>query len=126
MFAPVVAHEAARNRVGAGLNPPVSKACQLVRIALTLQNGIDDSQSRDAGDGRDDVVDLDVHLRERLLNMPDVPGTGLHEVLAVAQQTAESADILGWAKARTARVRRNEDIERWESNNRRCFPSPRF
>ena len=100
MFAPVIAHEAARNRVGGGFDPPISKARQLVWIALALQNGIDDPQSRDARDVCNHVVDLDIHLRERLLNMLDVLGTGLHDVLTVAQQTADGADLLGWAKAR--------------------------
>jgi hypothetical protein len=49
------------------------------------------------GHGRDvadDVVELDVHLRERLLHMLDVMGRIAHEHGPLAQIAAQDADLL--------------------------------
>jgi hypothetical protein len=69
------------------------------------------SMIRNAGDVRDHIVDLDIHLSERFLNMQDVLGTDLHEILAVPQQTANGANGLRGAKTRAQKANRVEILQ---------------
>ena len=50
----------------------MAQARQHVRVALAREDGADDAQPGGAGDVGDDVVELNIHLCQRLLHMLDV------------------------------------------------------
>ena len=50
----------------------VPKLSQLLRVALASEEGAEDCQARHTSHVADDVVQLDVHLRERFLEVLDV------------------------------------------------------
>ena len=62
-------------------------------------DGPDDPHPRDPGDVRDDVVQLHVHLHERLLHVLDVGGGVLHQPFAMAQVRAQPDDAVAGPEA---------------------------
>ncbi len=52
---------------------------------LAADDRADDVHARGAGDVRDDVMDLQVHLRQRLLHMLNVRRSIIEQPLALAQ-----------------------------------------
>jgi len=63
----------------------VAQLGQLHRVALAGHEGPDNSQAGHAGDVADDVLELDVHLRQGLLHVLDVLAGIRYEHLALPQ-----------------------------------------
>ena len=72
----------------------VAQLGQLHRVALAGHEGPDNSQAGHAGDVADDVLELDVHLRQGLLHVLDVLAGIRYEHLALPQVAAQDAHRL--------------------------------
>ena len=66
MFGPPIALQAAGDGIAAGFDAMVFEGGQLLRVALAGQDGFQDAKAGDTGEVGDDVVDLNVHLRQAL------------------------------------------------------------
>ncbi len=64
-------------------------------VALARHDCVEDREAGDPGDVGDGVVQLHVHLIERLLDAQEVVAAGAHEALAVAHQGTHRADCGG-------------------------------
>ena len=75
VFGAPVTVEAAGNGIATGLDAMIFEGGELLGIALAGEDRFEDGQSGDAGEITDDVVDLEIHLGERFLDMLDMtPG----------------------------------------------------
>jgi len=75
VFGAPVTVEAAGNGIATGLDAMIFEGGELLGIALAGEDRFEDGQAGDAGEITDDIVDLEIHLGERLLNMLDMtPG----------------------------------------------------
>ena len=92
-----------RERLADGLlrggAPDVAVLGQRVGRVVAGDDGPDDAHARDARDVGDDVVQLDVHLHERLLHVLNVRGGVLDEPFAMAQVGAQPDDPVARAEA---------------------------
>ena len=68
----------------------VAMGGQHLRISLARHDGPDDPHPSCAGDVRDDMVELQVHLRQRLLHVLDMRGGIVQQALALAQVSPQS------------------------------------
>ena len=76
-----------------GLAALVAQGGQHGRVSLAGHDGADDAQAGRAGDVGDDVVQLQVHLRQRLLHVLDVRRGVVQQALALAQVGAQRGDL---------------------------------
>ena len=81
----VVADQGLPDRLDRGVAARVAIGGQHVRVALAGHDGADDAHPGRARDVRDDVMELQVHLRQRLLHVLDVGGGVVQQPLALAQ-----------------------------------------
>ena len=58
-------------------------------------------QAGNAGEVADDVVNLNIHLGECLVQVPHMIGRVADEVAAVTKQRANGADLFAWTEAGT-------------------------
>jgi hypothetical protein len=65
---------------------------QSVRITLARHYGADDAHAGCAGDIRDHMMDLQIHLSECFLHMLDVGGCVVQQSLTLAQIGAQRSD----------------------------------
>ncbi|MCY1371411.1 hypothetical protein D9M69_585510 [compost metagenome] len=72
MLGLVVAHQGALDGVSARLAAGVAQGGQLRRVALAGDNGPDDPHARGPGDVGDHMVQLQIHVGERLLHVLDM------------------------------------------------------
>ena len=86
MLRPPVAFQRFADRLLIRLDPGIAQFCQHSGVALTLHDGIQDRQPRQAGDVGDHVMELHVHLRERLLHVLHVLTGHLDQIVAMAHQ----------------------------------------
>jgi hypothetical protein len=82
------------NSASACMDAHVLARCQRQAITLPGDDGAQDLLSCDADHVGDDVGQLDVHLRQRLLHVLHMPGLGLEQHLALARQRAQYAHLL--------------------------------
>jgi hypothetical protein len=68
-------------------------------VPLPGQDRIEDSESAYPRYVAQYVVDLQIHLTQRLLHMQGVFGSHLQQTAAMPPQTAYGADSIGWAEA---------------------------
>jgi hypothetical protein len=94
MFGPVVAHQRLGNDLFGGFDALITQLGQHGRIALSRQDGIDNRQSGLTHDVADNVMQLQIHLVQRLLHMVDVSRGHLHEAFPVPQQRSHRTDFL--------------------------------
>jgi len=94
MLGPVVAHQRFGDERFTGLDALVAQFGQHARITLPSQDRVDDGEPGLPRDVTDDVMQLQVHLIQRLLHVVDVGRRHLHETLAVAEQRPDRADFL--------------------------------
>ena len=84
-----------RNQGGAaGFDPPVGQIGQACRVPLTVQDGVGNGQAGYSGQVGDSVMQMDVHLIERLLHVQHAPRSGLDQVVAMTQQGAHRTDLV--------------------------------
>src|SRR5262245_26244850 len=67
-------------------------------ITLPGEDGVEDGESRDPHDVADDMMELKVHLVERVLEALSVSGGDVNEACAVTQERTQDADLSGWPK----------------------------
>ena len=77
-----------------GLGPGISQPGQPAGIPFPLDDGFDDVHARLAGDVADHVLELHVHLGQRLLHVLDVLGGMLHQHGPLPQVAAQAADLI--------------------------------
>ena len=100
MLGAPVALQALDDVLGAGVDAHVLARRQRQAIALAGHDGAQDLLPCDADHVGDDVGQLDVHLRQRLLHVLHMPGLGLEQHLALARQCAQHAHLLGRTEGR--------------------------
>ena len=83
----------------AGFDPRVRQCRQARWVALSVQDGVGDGQATESGQIGDGVVQMDVHLVERLLHVQHAARGGLDQAVAMAQQGARQA--VGTSRAGT-------------------------
>lgn len=82
MFCPVIAHQGGLHLSGRALvDSLVTQFNQLLWIALTGQDRIDNAQSGHPGNIAHCVVEVEVHLLERFLHMLDFRATGTDQIV---------------------------------------------
>jgi hypothetical protein len=67
-------------------------------VMLAIGDVADDGQAGSAGDVRDDIGELEVHLLEGLVEVVDFAGGGLDERVTVTDEVPEGADVLRGAE----------------------------
>jgi len=99
MFGEPVAVEAARDDISGSFDAWILEGGQCERIALTGEDGLKDGLAGDAGEIADDMVELNIHLGERLVEKADLIGGTTKEAVAMAQDGADGTNGFGRAKA---------------------------
>ena len=79
MFGAPVAPQTFSDDIATGFDAVVFHGGERLRIAFTVQDAIEDGLAGDAGQITDDVVELNVHLREGLVLMADATSRAAHE-----------------------------------------------
>lgn len=96
---PVVAFQSLGHRLRAALHPLMLELGQLHRVTLAGHDGPEDRHATRAGNVAQDVVELHVHLLERLLHPVDLGVRIAHQAGAVPQVAAQDADGIGRTEA---------------------------
>src|SRR5215470_4309972 len=94
MLRPVIAFESFGDFLAWTLHTLVTQLSKRDRIPFALENGIQNSLAADPGDIAQNVMDLDVHLAERLLHVHDVLGSHLQQTTAMTPQRPDGADFI--------------------------------
>jgi len=92
MLWPPVANQRFTDGILSGLDTSVAQFCKLCRISLSGENGIHNCQTRQPGDIADDMVNLQIHLRQRFVHMLDMLPAHLHQLVPVTDQNPHRAD----------------------------------
>ena len=77
----------------------MTKSRQFDRIALARKDGIENRLATGSGDIAEHMVELQVHLTERLLHVQDVLGCHLEKAATVPPQGTNGTDRIGWTEA---------------------------
>ena len=104
MLLTVVADQCGADRLGWRMAPDITKGRQNIRIAFTRDNRPNDLHAGRAGDVRDNVMELQVHLHQSLLHMLDVSGCVFNETLALTQIGAQLRDLAVGSEAATQKA----------------------
>lgn len=86
MLRPVIADQGLADGDFRRVNPPVAQGRQFGGVSLARENGIEDREAGHSREVADHVMQLQIHLIQRLLHALDVGGGGLNETLAMAEQ----------------------------------------
>ena len=73
-----------------------TKLGQLAGVPFAVHDGLDNVHPGLAGDVADDVLELDVHLGQRLLHVLDMVGSVLHQHGPMPQVAAQTPDVRVW------------------------------
>ena len=73
-----------------GPDPGVSELRQLAWVPFTSHDGYDDLHTGLPGDVADNVLELDVHLRQRLVHVLDMMSCILHKHRPLTQVTPQA------------------------------------
>jgi len=93
MFGSIVACQRLDHRLPVGTHPVVTQGRQLDRVALAGHDGLDDGHAAEPGDVRKNVMNLQIHLGQRLVHMLHMRGGALDQAGAVTAQGTEGADL---------------------------------
>ena len=93
-----VAFQTLGNLLLTGLYPRISKLSQLMGIAFTCQNGLDDRLSGQSAHIAQHIGQLNVHLAHRLLHPLDVPAGTLHQIIPLPPVGSHHTNLLRWPK----------------------------
>jgi hypothetical protein len=99
MFGEPVAVEAASDDIFGSFDAWILEGGQGEGMALAGENGLKDSLAGNAGEIADDVVELNIHLGERLVEEADLIGGTTEEPIAMAEDGADGTNDFGRAKA---------------------------
>ena len=97
--------------LGTGLAPGIAQACQHLGVTLAGEDGADDAQAGGAGDVGNDVMELNVHLGQRLLHMLDVRGRVLKKTLALTHVGSQHRNLSFGSKAGPQQSKRMEPLQ---------------
>ena len=111
MLGPVAAGERLRNCLGAGVAAVMAQARQHLGVTLAGKNRADDPQAGRASDVGDDVVELEIHLCQRLLHMLDMRGRVLKQTLALTHVGTQLGDLAFGSKAGTQKPMRMKPLQ---------------
>src|SRR5271157_2188386 len=100
MLWPVVSNESLGHLVPRAFHPTMTEVRQFDGIALARKDRIKNRLSTGSGDVAEHMVELQVHLAERLLHVQDVLGSHLQQAATVPPQGTKGTDRLGWPEAR--------------------------
>lgn len=92
--AKVTLHGFGNGRLG-GSHPPVGQSRQFLPITFSLENRFDNAQAADPGHIAQDLVQLYVHLLQRLLQVLALHAAGAHQVIPIAKITPQHAHRIG-------------------------------
>ena len=101
MLGAVVTGERLLDRLSTGVAPIIAQARQHLGVTLAGEDCADDPQTRCAGDVGDDVVELKIHLCQRLLHVLDMRGRILEQALALTHVCSQLSDLAFGPKAGT-------------------------
>src|SRR5262249_49200601 len=100
MLRPPVAFDRFSNGLGVSFDVRIPQLGEFCAVSLSSQDGVDHGKASHPSDVADDMMDLQIHLRQRLVH-------GLHlltgrrdQFVAVAQKGPYRADVLPWPKCR--------------------------
>ena len=99
MFWPVVSNESLRHLVARAFHPSMTELRQFDGIAFAREDGIENGLATDSGDVAKHMVELEVHLAERLLHVQNVLGGHLQQAATMPPQGTKGTDRLGWPEA---------------------------
>src|ERR1700691_4181164 len=99
MLGSVAAGERLRNFLSAGVATVMAQARQHLGVSLAGNNRADDPQAGRASDVGDDVVELEIHLCQRLLHMLDMRGRVLKQTLTLTHVGTQLGDLAFGSKA---------------------------
>ena len=100
MLGPPVAFQRFSDGLGVGFDMWIPQLGELGAVPLSSQNGVHNGTARRPGDVTDDMVDLQVHLRQRLVHVLHVLSGRSDQFVPVPQYGPHGADILAWPKCR--------------------------
>ena len=95
----VVTDERLADGVLGGVAPAVAERGQLIGRVVARHDGSDDAHPGEPGSVRDHVVQLHVHLHERLLHVLNVCGGVVDQPLAMAQVRAQTHAFVAGTEA---------------------------
>jgi hypothetical protein len=93
MFFQVVADQGLADCLDRRVTPPVPVGSQHVGIALAVHDRADDAHPGHARDVRGDVMELQVHLGQRLLHVLDMGRRVIQQPLALTQIGPQRRDL---------------------------------
>ncbi len=93
MFGPPVTVQTFGDDLAAGLEAMVFQGRQLLGIAFAGEEGRQDGLAGDAGQVADDVVELEVHLGEGLVQMAHAAAGPAHQGIAMPQDRAHGGIV---------------------------------
>ena len=99
MLGSVVTFQSLRYFFAGTLHTTVAELCQLYRITLAGEDRIQNRLPAGSGNVAQYVMDLQVHLAERLLHMQDVLGGHLQQASPMSPKRTYCTDVHGWAEA---------------------------
>jgi hypothetical protein len=95
MFLSPIAQQAFGNDIARGFDAMILQPGQRLRIAFTAEDGLEDGQPGDASDIADDVLQLNVHLREGFVQVVHATGCSVQEAITMAQDGAHGGILHG-------------------------------
>jgi hypothetical protein len=72
----------------------VAQTCEGTRVALTSDNGADNSHAGNSGNIRDCVMHANVHLIEALLHSSDPVRALINNGIALSNEGAQATDVV--------------------------------
>ena len=107
----VVTGERLLDRLSTSVAPIIAQARQHLGVTLAGEYCADDPQTSRAGDVGDDVVELKVHLCQRLLHVLDMGGRILEQTLALTHVCTQLGDLAFEPKAGTQQTVRMKPLQ---------------
>ena len=111
MLGAVAAGERLCDRLGAGVATVMAQARQRVRVALAGKDGADDAQAGGTSDVGDDVVELNIHLCQRLLHVLDVRSCVFQKTLALTHVGSQLRNLSFGPKTGPQQSKRMEPLQ---------------
>src|ERR1035441_8417362 len=94
MLRPPVTFQRFSDGFGVGLNVWIPQLGELRAVPLASQDGVHNSKASHSGNVTDDMMDLQVHLRQRLVHVLHVLTGCQDQFVTVTQYGPHGADVL--------------------------------